>query len=67
VARPLDLDELVDHFTLVDDELELLRNKTGATPLGGICPGNNTSGGKSRSGRTRHGSVWLQIALTEAA
>jgi len=25
----------------------------------GICPGNNTSGGKSRSGRTRHGSVAL--------
>jgi hypothetical protein len=34
VARPLDLDELVDHFMLVDDELELLRNKTGATRLG---------------------------------
>jgi transposase len=33
----------------------------------GICPGNNTSGGKSRSGRTRHGSVALRTALTEAA
>jgi len=33
----------------------------------GICPGNNTSGGKRRSGRTRHGSVWLKTALTEAA
>jgi len=33
-ARPLDLDELVDHFTLDPDELKLLRNKTGATRLG---------------------------------
>lgn len=34
VARPLDLDELVEHFTLRPDELPLLRNKTGATRLG---------------------------------
>jgi transposase len=33
----------------------------------GICPGNNASGGKRRSGRTRHGSPWLKTALTEAA
>ena len=33
----------------------------------GICPGNNSSGGKHRPGRTRHGSMWLRIALTEAA
>ena len=33
----------------------------------GICPGNNSSGGKRRPGRTRHGSMWLRIALTEAA
>lgn len=33
----------------------------------GICPGNHTSGGKSRSGRTRHGNKWLRTALTEAA
>jgi transposase len=33
----------------------------------GICPGNNASGGRRRAGRTRHGSVWLKTALTEAA
>jgi transposase len=33
----------------------------------GICPGNNASGGKRRSGRTRPGSRWLKQALTEAA
>ncbi len=34
MARPLDLDEQVDHFTLVGDKLELLRKKTSATRLG---------------------------------
>src|SRR3954463_10074540 len=33
----------------------------------GICPGNNASGGKPRPARTRHGSIWLKTALTEAA
>jgi transposase len=31
------------------------------------CPGNDRSAGKRRSGRTRHGSKWLGIALQEAA
>ena len=34
---------------------------------GGQCPGNDRSAGKRRSGRTRHGSKWLDTALTEAA
>jgi len=33
----------------------------------GLCPGNDQSAGKRRSGHTRKGSKWLQIALTEAA
>src|SRR5215469_8138000 len=33
----------------------------------GLCPGNDKSAGKRRSGRTRKGSKWLQVALTEAA
>ena len=32
----------------------------------GMCPGNNESAGKRGSGRTRHGSKWLRIALIEA-
>ena len=32
----------------------------------GMCPGNNESAGKHRSGRTRHGSKWLRSALIEA-
>ncbi len=33
----------------------------------GMCPGNNESAGKHRSGRSRYGSKWLRIALVEAA
>lgn len=33
----------------------------------GMCPGNNESAGKHRSGKTRKGSRWLRIALVEAA
>ena len=32
-----------------------------------ICPGTNASGGRRRSGKTRHGNRWLRKALTEAA
>ena len=32
----------------------------------GMCPGNNESAGKHRSGRTRKGSKWLRKALIEA-
>lgn len=33
----------------------------------GMCPGNDESAGKRRSGRTSKGSHWLRRALTEAA
>ncbi|MCZ7572835.1 MAG: IS110 family transposase [Ardenticatenaceae bacterium] len=33
----------------------------------GMCPGNDESAGKRKSGRTRKGSPWLPQALTEAA
>lgn len=33
----------------------------------GMCPGNNESGGKRLSGKTRKGSRWLRSALVEAA
>jgi len=33
----------------------------------GQCPGNDRSAGRRRSGTTRHGSKWLDAALTEAA
>jgi transposase len=33
----------------------------------GLCPGNNESAGKKKSGKTRRGSVWLRRMLCEAA
>lgn len=33
----------------------------------GMCPGNNESAGKRKSGKTRKGSKWLRRALIEAA
>ncbi len=32
----------------------------------GLCPGNNESAGKRKSGRIRKGSPWLRSALVEA-
>lgn len=33
----------------------------------GMCPGNDESAGKRRSGKTRKGSPWLRTTLVEAA
>jgi transposase len=33
----------------------------------GLCPGNNESAGKRKSGNTRKGSLWLRRALGQAA
>lgn len=33
----------------------------------GLCPGNHSSAGKRKSGKTNKGSPWLRRALTEAA
>ena len=32
-----------------------------------LCPGNDQSAGKRRSGRTRHGNRWLRTVLLQAA
>src|SRR5437762_7429123 len=33
----------------------------------GMCPGNQESAGKRKSGKTRKGNVWLRAALIESA
>lgn len=33
----------------------------------GMCPGNNVTGGKARSGRTTKGDVWLRDVLVQCA
>ncbi len=57
MAQPLELEELVEHFTLYPDETRLLRNKTGATRLGfslslKFCCGRRGSRGAAVSCRT---------------
>jgi len=37
------------------------------TSWAGMCPGNNESAGKHKSGKTRKGDRWLRAALVEAA
>jgi hypothetical protein len=37
------------------------------TSWAAICPGNNESAGKKKSGKTRHGNKWLRAALVQAA
>jgi hypothetical protein len=34
MKRQWDIEELIEHFTLVEDDLEFLANKTGPTRLG---------------------------------
>jgi transposase len=38
-----------------------------AASWAGLCPGQEESAGKRKSGRTRKGNVWLRRALTQAA
>jgi transposase len=38
-----------------------------AASWAGLCPGQEESAGKRKSGRTRSGNVWLRRALTQAA
>lgn len=33
----------------------------------GLCPGNNESAGKRKSGRTRHGDTWLRSIMVQVA
>jgi hypothetical protein len=35
--------------------------------VSGLCPGNDESAGKRRSGRTRRGNPWLRRTLAEVA
>jgi transposase len=52
--------EIGTDMTRFPSELHLAR-------WAGQCPSNDRSAGKRHSGTTRHGSKWLDTALTEAA
>ena len=51
----------------IGDDMSVFPTAGHLASWAGLCPGNDESAGKRRSGRTRKGSRWLGIALTEAA
>jgi transposase len=48
-------------------DMSVFANAEHLASWAGICPGLNASGGRRRSGTTRHGNRWLRKTLTEAA
>jgi transposase len=51
----------------VGPDLKPFANAQQFASWAGMCPGNNESAGKRKSGKTRKGSKWLRRALVEAA
>lgn len=51
----------------VGNDLSRFRTADHLASWAGLCPGSHESGGKRTSGRTRKGSPWLKVMLTEAA
>lgn len=48
-------------------DMSVFRGPKNAASWAGLCPGNNASGGKRLSNRTRKGNRWLRRALCQAA
>lgn len=48
-------------------DMSVFANERRLAAWAGVCPGNNESGGKRLSGRTRKGNVHLRTALVEAS
>jgi transposase len=49
------------------DDMRRFPTAAQAASWSGICPGNDESAGKRRSGRTRKGNAWLRSTLVESA
>jgi len=49
------------------DDMSRFRTAAHLSAWAGLCPGNNESASKRKSGRSRRGDVWLKQALVEAA
>ncbi len=51
----------------IGPEVSKFETARNITSWAGICPGNNESAGKRKSGTTRNGNCWVRRALCEAA
>src|SRR5262249_47067525 len=49
------------------DDMSRFPTAAHAASWTGICPGNNESAGKRKSGKTRKGNRWLRATLVECA
>jgi transposase len=51
----------------IGTDLQPFRTSGHLASWAGLCPGNNESAGKRRTGKMRKGSSWLRVALIQAA
>jgi transposase len=51
----------------VGDDMSRFKNQNGLCMWAGVCPGNNESAGKRKTGKTPHGNQALKTTLTQCA
>lgn len=62
--------DVITAWTLLAElgsDMEVFPSPKNAASWAGLCPGNNDSGGKRLSNRTRKGNRWLRRALCQSA
>jgi transposase len=65
--RGVDKESVEDSLAEIGVDMNQFPNEEHISSWAGICPGNNETGGKRKSGKTTKGSKWLRAALGEMA